>query len=95
MPSVAVTTDAAIKVASCRPEFGSTDVFLEMVGFDQADIRRIKSQERRVKGLKLVEEMQSGEDQHRELSGAAVEKPAEVHAGDGEDSRKGALGEGF
>lgn len=95
MPSVAVTTDAAIKVASCRPEFGSTDVFLEMVGFDQADIRRIKSQERRVKGLKLVEEMQSGEDQHRELSGEAVENPAEVHAGDGEDSRKGALGEGL
>ncbi len=45
MPSVAVTADAAIKIASVRSEFGSTDIFLEMVGFDQADIRRINAQE--------------------------------------------------
>lgn len=45
MPSVAVTADAAIKIASARQGFASTDVFLEMIGFDRADIRRIKSQE--------------------------------------------------
>ena len=38
MPSVAVTADAAIKIASARQEFASTDTFLEMIGFDQADI---------------------------------------------------------
>ena len=41
MPSVAVTADAAIKIASSRPEFAQTDTFLEMVGFGPADIRRI------------------------------------------------------
>ena len=51
MPSVAVTADAAIKIASVRPEFGATDTFLEMIGFDQADIRRIKAQELRQRGI--------------------------------------------
>lgn len=44
-PSVSTTADAAIKIASARVGFAYTDVFLEMVGFDQADIRRIKAQE--------------------------------------------------
>ena len=57
MPSVAVTADAAIKIASARPEFGQTDTFLEMIGFDQADIRRIKAQEERVRGMALVNEL--------------------------------------
>lgn len=54
MPSVAVTADAAIKIASARQEFAQTDTFLEMIGFDQADIRRIKAQEQRARGLQLV-----------------------------------------
>lgn len=54
MPSVAVTADAAIKIASVRPEFAQTDVFMEMIGFDQADIRRVKAQERRARGLQLL-----------------------------------------
>lgn len=57
MPSVAVTADAAIKIASARPEFAGTDTFLEMVGFDQADIRRIKAQEQRQRGLQVLEEL--------------------------------------
>ena len=57
MPSVAATTDAAIKLASAREGFSSTDVFLEMVGFSQADIRRIKAQEQRVRGLQVLEEL--------------------------------------
>lgn len=61
MPSVAATADAALKIASCRPGFANTDVFLEMVGFDQADIRRIRNQESRSRGLQLVEELVSEE----------------------------------
>ena len=57
MPSVAVTADAALKIASAREEFASTDTFLEMIGFDQADILRIKAQEQRVRGQKLLTEM--------------------------------------
>lgn len=51
MPSVSMTADAAIKIASARPAFAETDTFLEMIGFDQADIRRIKAQERMQMGL--------------------------------------------
>ena len=57
MPSVAVTADAAIKIASARPEFAGTDTFLEMIGFDQADIRRIKAQEQRERGLQILAEV--------------------------------------
>ncbi|HJB42328.1 MAG TPA: hypothetical protein H9945_07505, partial [Candidatus Gemmiger avicola] len=60
MPSVAVTADAAIKIASARQEFASTDTFLEMIGFDQADIRRIKEQEQRVRGQKVLLEVENG-----------------------------------
>ena len=60
MPSVAVTADAAIKLASARPDFASTDTFLEMVGFDQADIRRIKAHEARARGMSLVAELEGG-----------------------------------
>lgn len=57
MPSVAVTADAAIKIASARQEFASTDTFLEMIGFDQADIRRIRAQEQRVRGQRVLAEL--------------------------------------
>lgn len=62
MPSVAVTADAAIKIASARPDFAQTDTFLEMVGFDQADVRRIKAQELRTRGMRLLEEMEEEAD---------------------------------
>ncbi len=57
MPSVAVTADAAVKIASSRPSFAQTDVYLEMLGFDQAEIRRIKAQEQRARGRKVLEEL--------------------------------------
>lgn len=57
MPSVAVTADAAIKIASARQEFAGTDTFLEMIGFDQADIRRIRAQEQRVRGQQILTEV--------------------------------------
>ena len=56
MPSVSVTADAAIKIASARQAFAETDTFLEMIGFDQADIRRIKGQETRARGLMTLSE---------------------------------------
>ena len=55
MPSVAVTADAAIKIAASREGFATTDTFLQMIGFDKADIRRIKAQEQRARGMALVE----------------------------------------
>ena len=62
MPSVAMTADAAIKIASVRPEFAQTDVFAEMIGFDKADIRRIKAQEQRIAGMRLITEMEESEE---------------------------------
>lgn len=58
MPSVASTADAAIKIASTRKEFAATDTFLEMIGFDKADIRRIKAQEARVRGQNVLAEIE-------------------------------------
>ena len=62
MPSVAVTADAAIKIASARQAFAQTDTFLEMIGFSQADIRRIKTQERRTRGMELLTAESLGEE---------------------------------
>ena len=67
MPSVSVTADAAVKIASVRPEFASTDVFAEMIGFDQADIRRIKAQETRARGMQTLSE-EFGNDNEGELA---------------------------
>ena len=57
LPSVAASADAAIKIASAREGFASTDTFLEMIGFDKADIRRIKAQEQRARGLQVLSEI--------------------------------------
>lgn len=57
MPSISVTADAAIKIASVRKEFAHTDKFLTMLGFGQADVRQIKAQEQRARGLALFEEL--------------------------------------
>ena len=57
MPSVAATADAAVKIAGARQSFAATDVFLEMLGFSQADIRRIRAQEQRARGSAILEEL--------------------------------------
>ena len=57
LPSVAASADAAIKIASARQGFAETDTFLEMIGFDKADIRRIKAQEQRARGLQVLSEI--------------------------------------
>ena len=61
MPSVAMTADAATKIASARPGFAETDIFLEMIGFDQADIRRIRAQEQYARGLNVLSEIGNAE----------------------------------
>lgn len=58
MPSVAATTDAAIKIATSRPEFAATDTFLEMIGFDKASIRKEKAEEARERGLVTLQELE-------------------------------------
>lgn len=70
MPSIASTADAAVKIASVRSDFGSTDVFLEMIGFDQADIRRINAQERRTRGDDVLAAVNEGEgaDQNEDIT---------------------------
>ena len=57
MPSVAMTADAAIKIASAREGFANTDMFLEMIGFDKADIRRIRAEEQRRRGIAVLSEV--------------------------------------
>ena len=57
MPSVSVTADAAVKIAFVRQGFSQTDVFLEMLGFSKADIRRIKADETRARGVAVLQEM--------------------------------------
>lgn len=59
MPSVAATADAAVKIAGARESFASTDVFLEMLGFSPADIRRIRAQEQRARGASILEELEA------------------------------------
>lgn len=58
MPSVSSTADAAIKIASSRDGFSSTDTFLEMIGFSQADIRRINAEEQRARGMQVLTELE-------------------------------------
>lgn len=72
MPSVAVTADAAIKIATAREEFASTDTFLEMIGFDQADIRRIRAQEQRVRGHKTLLEVEDEDEPATQQSNKEV-----------------------
>lgn len=69
MPSVAATADAAIKIAGARENFAATDVFLEMIGFDQADIRRIKSQEQRARGQQVLTDIEEMPDEEEPPAG--------------------------
>ena len=75
MPSLATTADAAIKIASAREGFANTDTFLEMIGFDQADIRRIKSEERRNRGLEFLKEFTA--EPEEEAAGTEGNEPNE------------------
>ena len=64
MPSIAARTDAAMKIASIDEGFAGTDVFYEMVGFDQATIARVKAQKRRNNArLFLAQQYAAGEEE--------------------------------
>lgn len=76
MPSVAATADAAIKIASARENFANTDTFLEMIGFDKADIRRIKSQESKSRGMAVLEEINNGNNITEGMEEVYIEAPA-------------------
>lgn len=43
MPSISAATDAAMKIATVYPEFAGTDVFFEMVGFDDETRKRVRA----------------------------------------------------
>ena len=74
MPSVSVTADAAIKIATVREGFSETDVFLEMIGFDQADVRRIKAQESKARGQQALDLEFGDADQSEDVE--TVQEPA-------------------
>lgn len=61
MPSVAVTADVAIKHRICPAGICRDGYLFETIGFDQADIRRIKAQEQRQRGQKLLMEMEDAD----------------------------------
>ena len=60
MPSIASRTDAAMKIASIDEGFAGTDVFYEMVGFDQATIARVRNQKRRNSARMFLDQNQPG-----------------------------------
>lgn len=62
-PSVSATADAALKIATARPGFAETDVYMEMLGFSPADIRRIKAQESRARGLLTLQQIEGTVDE--------------------------------
>lgn len=62
-PSVSATADAALKIATARPGFAETDVYMEMLGFSPADIRRIKAQESRARGLLTLQQIEGAADE--------------------------------
>ena len=81
MPSVSSTADAALKIATAREGFAKTDIFLEMIGFDQADIRRIRAQEQRTRGESILMEEFGSED-----NGDSVESVHQSNVSDQSES---------
>ena len=90
MPSVASTTDAAFKIATAREGFAQTDIFLEMIGFDQADIRRIRAQEQRAKGESILTEEFTDADNDKGVDELHREDVTDQPEGGGSDAGMGA-----
>lgn len=72
MPSMAARTDAAMKIATVDDGFAGTDVFYEMVGFDQATIARIKAQKRRREGALMLARYAEVDHAEEDTGGADV-----------------------
>ena len=47
-----------------------------MIGFDKADIRRIKAQELRSRGMTVLEEIENGDDITEGMEQIYIEAPA-------------------
>ena len=90
MPSVASTTDAALKIATARAGFAQTDIFLEMIGFDQADIRRIRAQEQRTKGESILTEEFTNADNNEGVGELYNKNVQDQSEGSGADAGVGA-----
>lgn len=90
MPSVASTTDAALKIATARAGFAQTDIFLEMIGFDQADIRRIRAQEQRAKGETILTEEFADADNNEGVGELHNKNVQDQPEGSGSDAGVGA-----
>lgn len=56
-PSLAETADAALKIVQAAPGFAETDVFWEMLGQDEATIRRINSDVSRGKARNVLDQL--------------------------------------
>lgn len=54
MPSITSTADSAVKLAAVIPGFGSTDVGMEMMGFDEDQRMRIRSDIRRGQSTQIL-----------------------------------------
>lgn len=61
MPSAASVADATVKLAGAVPEFGGTEVFWEMNGFDEDQRRRVKTDMRMNAGRAALNKMFGGE----------------------------------
>lgn len=62
MPSVAATTDAAIKLASASQGFAQTPTFWELVGFNEEERKRIDRELREVQGVNLLSAIAGGSE---------------------------------
>lgn len=60
MPSMAAQADAALKIVQAAPWFADTDLFLERIGLEQADIMRVQAQRRRSQGMLAISEIFAG-----------------------------------
>ncbi len=61
MPSLVSTADSVVKICANNPAFANTDLYWEMVGFDNADIARVQSEILRNQTRALMEELLANE----------------------------------
>lgn len=57
LPSIVSQADAALKIAQADAGFGGTEVFYEMMGFDRADIARVKAEKQRNETRQRIAEL--------------------------------------
>lgn len=62
-PSIATSTDAAIKIASVKPEFTETSDFWHMLGYSDQETKRIQSQMKAAASSQAILAVLRGEDE--------------------------------